>query len=102
MRMAPLPRPDAGTLLARALVADACRHGLLLDVRDWRVIPWASVTFVGDRHIATLKVAGDPAAWLAALPEAELAVRGHLVADIVARRAPDGMVSVEALTLHRH
>lgn len=96
--MAPILRRDAGLLLARALIADAARHGLGITIDDWRSHPWASATFTGARHAATLAVTGDPATWLAALPDADLPLRGHLVADIVAR-ADAGIVTVEALTL---
>lgn len=99
MRMAPIVRSDATTLLARALVADAARYGLALVVRDWRAHPWASATFVGARHVATLAVTGDAAAWLARLPEADVPLRGHLVADLVVRAGADGPVMLEALTL---
>jgi hypothetical protein len=100
VRMAPIARPDAGTLLGRALVADAVRHGIGAAVRGWATHPWASATFLGACHRGVLAVDGEGIdAWLAALPERELAVRGHLVADLTARRAPDGLVAVEALTL---
>jgi len=99
VKMAPLTRADAGTLLARALVADAARRGLAVTVRDWRSHPWASATFVGSRHVAILVVEGDAAAWLAALPEAEFGLRGHIVADLVVARAGDGQIDLQALTL---
>jgi len=99
VKMVAFTRADAGMLLARALVADAARHGLSVATRDWRSHPWASATFVGHRHVATLVVEGDAAAWLAALPEAEFSLRGHIVADLVAARAGDGQIAVHALTL---
>jgi hypothetical protein len=98
--MTPIVRPDAGTLLGRALVADAVRHGIGAAVRGWATHPWASATFVGARHRGVLAVDGRATdAWLDTLSERELAVRGHLVADLTARRAPDGLVAVEALTI---
>jgi len=93
------PAADAATLLSRALLADARGHGLTLVVDSWRAHPWASATFVGDRHAALLAIAGDADAWLRALPECELAVRGHLVADLTVTCRADGMVALEALTL---
>ena len=99
MKMTPLTRADAGTLLARALVADAARRGLSVTVRDWRSHPWASATFVGNRHVATLVVEGDAAAWLGALPDAEFSLRGHIVADLVAAHVGGGQIDVQALTL---
>lgn len=46
--------------------------------------PWASATFSGARHRLTVTAADTPhaAAWLAALPEIELPIAGHLVADL--------------------
>ncbi len=101
MRMTPPPRAraDAGTLLSRAVVAHAARHGVAARVRDWRDHPWASATFVGARHRATLVVDGDAAAWLAALRDAELPLAGNIVADIGGSFAADGTVALEALTL---
>jgi hypothetical protein len=47
-------------------------------------VPWASVTFTGARHRLTLALAETAAAetWLAALPEADLPLLGHLLADL--------------------
>lgn len=49
---------------------------------DW--VPWASATFTGARHRLTIVAEKGPAtmAWLAALPEMELPIAGHLVADL--------------------
>ena len=76
--------PDAATLLARALLASAEQAGcpIAIPAADWT--RWASVTFNGARHLLTLAAHASPAldAWLIALPEAEFALRGHLVADL--------------------
>ena len=66
---------------------------------------WASATFVGARHSVTLS--GPPGdamlRWLSALPEAEFALRGHLVADlVVVRRVHDDchfIAEIEVLTV---
>ncbi len=75
--------PDAATLLARALILSARQAGLALTVRhaDWR--HWASATFAGARHELTIELPDIVAAtqWLKDLPEADLPIRGHLVAD---------------------
>lgn len=97
--------PDAATLLARALDRSARGAGLSLTIRhaDWR--RWASATFTGARHELTVELADGDAAerWLAALPEAELPIRGHLVADaVVLRTHAEGatlVASVEILTV---
>lgn len=76
---------DAGTQLERALVHGAREAGIALAIlsADWS--RWASATFTGARHRVTVAAPASPAfdAWLAALPEAEFKLRGHLVADLV-------------------
>ena len=97
--------PDAATLLVRALDHAAKRAGLTLVVRhaDWR--RWASATFSGARHELTLELPDNESAkrWLAALPEAELPIRGHLVADaVVLRTHGEGdtlVAAIEVLTV---
>jgi hypothetical protein len=97
--------PDAATLLERALVASAAAAGCPVTVQaaDWT--RWASVTFSGARHELTLTGEASRAlnAWTAALPEAEFALRGHLVADLsVARRQRSGdqvTLGLEVLTV---
>lgn len=91
--------PDVGTLLARALTASAAAGGCPVTVAaaDWS--RWASATFTGARHSIELSAAPSPAliAWIAALPEAELVLRGHLVADlsVVAVRHADAGITIE-------
>lgn len=72
--------PDAGTRLARALES----AGPAVVVTARRSTPWASVTFTGARHALTVEAPASVAldAWLEALPEAEFAIPGHLVADL--------------------
>jgi hypothetical protein len=69
-----------------------------------RQTAWASATFAGARHeldfVAERSAALDT--WLSALPEAEFALRGHLVADInVDERIDSDAVTlrIEALTV---
>ena len=97
--------PDAHTLLTRALLASAGRAGCAARIvaADWT--RWASATFVGARHEIALE--GDASAalddWLAALPDAELDPRGHIVADLVVEgvsRSGDTVTArIEALTV---
>ena len=94
--------PDAATLLARALDRSARGAGLTLAVRhaDWR--RWASATFTGARHELTVELPDGDAAerWLDALPEADLPVRGHLVADaVVLRQHGEGELRVATLEI---
>ncbi|WP_066664729.1 MULTISPECIES: hypothetical protein [unclassified Sphingomonas] len=76
--------PDAGVLLERALPRHAARCGIDLSIVSAGWTRWASATFAGARHELLLAAAPSPAldAWIAELPEAEFALRGHLVADL--------------------
>ena len=81
--MTPSPRaPDAGTLLVRALRTMGAAFAVRVDRVGGR--PWASATFAGDRHVVALAGPTVPGlrAWLEALPEADFALQGHLVADL--------------------
>lgn len=97
--------PDAATLIERALLASAERAACPVSLADSEMKRWASATFTGARHRITLVGAASPAvdAWLAELAEADLALRGHLVADIQVvhvRRAGEAVTAVvEALTV---
>ncbi|MFZ5747213.1 MAG: hypothetical protein ACOY45_06090 [Pseudomonadota bacterium] len=97
--------PDAATLLERALVRMAARAGCPIDLvrADWD--RWASATFTGARHHLTVR-GKDTAVlrgWTASLPEAEFALRGHLVADLAVTesRVDDGYrrIGIEVLTV---
>lgn len=91
------PAVDAAALLARALRASAGATGVAAEVVDACSTPWSSATFTGERVALTLR-AGD-AAWLAALSEADLPMRGWFVADLTVEAAQDGVTAVEALVL---
>lgn len=72
-------------------------------------VDWQSLTFTGERHEISLRLAGpDPAAALArlrfGLAEVEWRLHGHVVAEVVIvgeKRHRDGSITVEleALTL---
>ena len=97
--------PDAATLLARALTrsAAAAECPVTVVTADWS--RWASATFTGARHAVALSAPPSPAliAWIAVLPETELALRGHLVADlsvVAARHAGEEItIELEILTV---
>jgi hypothetical protein len=96
--------PDAGTQLERALVRDAAGAGIALAILAADRTRWASVTFSGARHRLSIAAAPSPRldAWLAALPEAEFRLRGHLVADVALaseRRGELVEIELEALTV---
>ncbi|MBX3592980.1 hypothetical protein [Sphingomonas sp.] len=97
--------PDAATLVERALMAMAAAAGIALRVHAVETTPWASATFIGARHRLTVEAAASSAldCWLAALPEAEFRLRGHLVADalVATRRMAEDVVrsEIEILTI---
>lgn len=84
MRMDALRGPDIGTLLIRAIRASAQAAACPVHVVAIEGRPWASATFTGMRHRLTLAAETVPhvRAWIDALPEAELRMRGHIVADL--------------------
>jgi len=97
--------PDPGTALVRALEANARRAGcpVRMSASDWT--RWASATFTGARHELTLEAdeSGALDNWLTELPEVELPIRGHLVADIIVSSVRRGngtaTIRLEALTV---
>jgi hypothetical protein len=97
--------PDAGTLLVRAVEADAFGAGCLIRIADSNWTRWASATFNGARHALCVEADDSPALerWLTALPGAGLAMRGHLLAELVVRgisRADRvATIALEALTV---
>ncbi len=87
--------------LVRALAASGPAFTLVeVESRDW-----SSATFTGERHRVHVGMTDDAAttAWLAALPELELTVRGRLVADLAVTEATRDsgrtLATVEALTI---
>lgn len=97
--------PDAGVRLERALLAHAAAAGCGATIADATWVRWASATFTGARHTLWLEAGTGTAfdRWLVDLPEADLAVRDHLVADLavtaVTRADGEARVTIEALTL---
>ncbi len=95
---------DGHRLLRRALERHADASGTDLTIVRSDATRWASATFAGARHVLELTLRGTAAAaWLRALPEAELTLGGHLVADLTIVTAHFGPVAlsatVEALTV---
>ena len=92
--------PDVTTLLERRLRIAAEAAGVSIGIVACTATPWASATFNGARHRMTIESAdAGLAAWLATLPEAELPLRGHLVADLVVTHAADGVARIEVLSV---
>ncbi|BCA62229.1 hypothetical protein HMP09_1463 [Sphingomonas sp. HMP9] len=80
--------PDAGTMLVRALRGHAIAAELTMHVESIACTPWASATFVGTLHRLTIAAVPVPGlrGWIESLPDAEFAMRGHIVADLVVDR----------------
>jgi hypothetical protein len=98
--MMPAAVTDAAVLLLRALRVAARAAGATVTIRATDERCWASATFAGIRHRIDLAIEADVATldWLAGLSEADLPMRGHLVADLVVER--DGhQARIEALTI---
>ncbi len=103
------PLSSAAAALLRSLLARTGLDQNKIVVGRFHSVDWQSLTFTGERHEITLRLAGPDAAralgllrdWLA---EAEWALEGHVVAEILIvgeEVEPDGsiLVDLEALTL---
>ena len=88
MRPDAIRGPDAGTLLIRTLRGHATAAGVTMQVESIACTPWASATFTGTQHRLTITAFPVPGLrdWIDGLPEAEFAMRGHIVADLVVDR----------------
>jgi hypothetical protein len=96
VKMGLLREPCAARYFLRALRRHAEGAGVTLAVTGWQSRPWSSALFTGHRLSVTCTVDGADA-WLAALPEADLPMRGFYVADL--RVLTEAGVVVEALVL---
>ena len=98
--MMPVLVDDPTILLARALRISARAAGATIFVVATAETSWASATIVGVRHRIDLAV--EPGAaldrWLAGLPDADLRLRGHLVADLAVTRHDD-TVTLDILSI---
>ena len=92
---------DVRAHLIRALLDDA---GAAAGLAHATSRPWASVTFVGERHCIALILPAVAADRIACeLAEREFAIPGHLVADIAVVSRDDAgstvRLGIEALTI---
>ena len=114
-----LTGPAANAILRQigvlARIDSTDRQKPILIIEDLESVDWASLTFVGQRHIFALRLEGAAAAIAAvqaqlgaALAGSEIAVAGGFVAEICAdagdcRALPDGRAAwqfrVEALSI---
>ncbi len=103
------PLSAAAAALLRSLLARAGLNQNRIVIGRFHSVDWQSLTFIGERHEITLRIAGPEAALALALlrdglAEAEWTLNGHLVAEILIvgeESEPDGsiLVEIEALTL---
>ncbi len=92
--------PDVTTLLERRLRIAAEAAGVAIEIVASEATPWASATFNGARHQLTLaSTDAGFAAWLATLPEADLPLRGHLVADLIVTGGDGRVATIEVLSV---
>jgi hypothetical protein len=97
-------RRDCHGRLATALLALA---GELACIDDAGFRPWCSATFLGAQHRMTLRIGGVHALeradqFASVLPEAELPIPGHIVADLTVdaiRPQEDGTVLLDLAIL---
>jgi hypothetical protein len=108
--MMKLAMSRAATGLLRALIGRAAvpRDRILLT--EWRSVDWQSLTFVGERHSISLRIAGPHSDAVAqrlttGLEDADFVIPGQIVADIAVVAEPkichDGSteLNLEALTI---
>ena len=102
-------RSGAASQLIRALVARFALAEDRISIGRVHSVDWQSLTFVGERHEISVRIAGPGstaalAGFKHGLAEVEWRLAGHVVADLVIvgeQAASDGsiVVEVEALTL---
>lgn len=94
------PRPTRRDCHGRLIAALLDFGGNQVSLADASFRPWCSATFVGAQHRLTLRIEGEDAAacadrLTALLPEADLTLPGHIVADVaVDAIRDDGMGAV--------
>ncbi len=100
----------AASGLLRALLERAVGESDRILLSDVRSLDWQSLTFTGETHLMTLRVCGPGAERIVGqltdgIQDAEFAIPGHLVADILVAGVPvvalDGSLTlaIEALTV---
>lgn len=87
--------------VAGMLRALARREGASPELVEARSTPWSSISFTGARHRLALRCrdAGSAAALAGLLPELDLPIRGHLVADVGSVEQDGDVIRFEALTV---
>ena len=101
--------PAAAALLRSLLARAGVERGRIL-LTEFRSTDWQSLTFIGEQHKIRLRIPAPGAAGIVAslvngIEDADFAIPGHIVADIVLagepEEQPDGsiLVAIEALTV---
>lgn len=105
MMQAPIRGRDGEAALCRALIASAAAAGCMLTIDRCATRRWASATFSGAQHgvQSSTSSTSAAAAWIAALPQAELALRhgysADLVVDVVEDDGTTLRIALTALTI---
>ena len=105
-----LPMSSAGAALLRALLTRALVDRDRILLTNYRATDWQSLTFVGERHELSFRIAGPDAQLIYErltdkLGEAEFSIPKQIVAEVVVYGKPiresDGAISftIEALTV---
>ena len=101
------PRVQRRDCHGRLMTALLTLAGTNTSIDDAGFRPWCSATFLGAQHRMTLHITGPDARsradqFAARLPEAELAIPGHIVADATVdaiRPQPDGTILMDLAIL---
>ena len=103
-----MPRPERRDCHGRLSAALLGLAGEEASMEAASLRPWCSATFVGAQHRFTLRLMGEDAAHQAGLltdmlPEAEMTLPGHIVADlsvdVVETRTDGATISLSILTI---
>ena len=104
-----LAMSTAARSLLRALIARSGADENRILLTEWTSIDWQSLTFIGERHEARMRICGPDADAILAkviadLDDADFKIPGHVLADIAVTENEsdsDGsrMLLIEALTL---
>ncbi|CAN5453374.1 hypothetical protein BH09PSE4_BH09PSE4_13760 [soil metagenome] len=92
--------PDVGAKLSRALIRSAAEAGGAIEIDEAESTPWASATFIGERHSLTARGAfAKLSRWIEALPDAEFEIGGHIVVSLDVVEASADRLRIELLIL---
>ena len=101
------PRPQRRDCQGRLVTALLALAGDGATIADLSFRPWCSATFIGAQHRVVIHLSGDDAlshalSLVVTLPEAELVIPGHVVADLTVDSisdTPEGGALIELAVL---